>query len=514
MTKNELQRLAKVESRLYQLAEEAGLKFHEIEWDIIPDQKMFEIMAYRIPGNISNWKYGRDYERIRTINEQYMDGLPYEVVINSDPSRAYLMKSNTFGVQCLVMAHVIGHVSFFTMNKYFANTRKDMIQVLDTAAKRFNEYEKNYGIYDVEKTIDAAHAIQFHSSPFDKETEEVKKKRVFEMLKRRNQGSKSDYHDILDTLLNDEVPKQDINLFNQRLWRRIKDKTPVEPAADLLRYIIDYSTILEDWQRDICEILRLEGQYFWPQMKTKYMNEGWATYWHQTLMKQLFDEGTLNTEEFDQYNHSNSLVKASNPKSMNPYLVGCEIWEDIEERWNKGRHGDDYEDCQFRTEKENWDTKDGKGREKMFEIMKSETDWFFVMQYLTTEMIDKLNLYVYVLQETPESYDLVRTNHTAKQVRDLIVQSFAHSHIPNIEIIDINHEDAGKFLIKHQHVGADLDMKYTEETLKHIKYLWGREVVLDTKLNKKPVRLKCDKEDKITKLDLSVEAKIAEAEKS
>jgi stage V sporulation protein R len=118
MNDQELKRLIKIEEKLYEYAHDFGLDFHDIEWDIIPDQKMFEIMAYRIPGNISNWKYGRDYERIRTINENVYDGLPLEVVINSDPSRAYLMKSNTIGQQVLVMAHVIGHVAFFTMNRF------------------------------------------------------------------------------------------------------------------------------------------------------------------------------------------------------------------------------------------------------------------------------------------------------------------------------------------------------------------------------------------------------------
>ena len=163
MTKDELKKLIKVEDTLTRYAQEAGLEYCEIEWDIIPDQKMFEIMAYRIPGNISNWKYGRDYERIRTINEHMYDGLPYEVVINSDPTRAYLMKSNTFGVQCLVMAHVIGHAAFFKMNKYFSETRKDIIQIMDAATKRFNEYEKIYGMDELERIIDSAHAVSFIS---------------------------------------------------------------------------------------------------------------------------------------------------------------------------------------------------------------------------------------------------------------------------------------------------------------------------------------------------------------
>jgi stage V sporulation protein R len=488
---NDLQRLIKVEDRLNQLAAEYGLKYCDIEWDIIPDQKMFEIMAYRIPGNISNWKFGRDYERIRTINENMYDGLPYEVVINSDPSRAYLMKNNTFGVQCLVMAHVIGHAAFFTMNKYFEETRKDIIQVMDYAAKRYNEYEKAFGLDELEMIVDAGHALQFHSSPFDIETEENKKKRVFEMRRRKDHNiNKGEYADITKNHEDEDKVKQDIQLYNQKLWRAIRQKTPIEPCGDLLRYIIDYSTKLEDWQKDILEILRLEGQYFWPQIKTKYMNEGFATYWHQKLMGQLFKEGFLDTSTHAQYNFSNALVKAQHKLAMNPYLIGCKMWEDIVMRWDKGRHGRDWEDCNNRKERDEWDTKDMKGHEQMFRILRSYQDWFFMQNFLTIDLVEDLNLYIYVGKENPQSFDLIRTNHEADDVRNLIIASFAHSHIPEVNIVNINYEDAGKMFLKHSYAGAELQLEYAKKTLNHIYDLWGREVILETVLQKKPVHIK------------------------
>jgi len=488
---NDLQRLIKIEDRLNQLAEGYGLNYCQIEWDVIPDQKMFEIMAYRIPGNISNWKYGRDYERIRTINENMYDGLPYEVVINSDPSRAYLMKSNTFGVQCLVMAHVIGHVAFFTMNKYFQNTRKDIIQIMDNARKRLNEYEKAYGIDELEMTIDAGHSLQFHSSPFDTQTEDEKKARVFEMQKRKDHKiNKSDYADLTTSHDDEEKVKQDIQLYNQKLWRRIKNQTPIEPAGDLLRYVIDYSRKLEDWQKDVLEILRTEGQYFWPQLKTKYMNEGFATYWHEKLMRDLFTEGTLDRTAHAEYNFANALVKAKHRTAMNPYLIGSKIWEDIVTRWDKGRHGRDWEDCQDRKVKENWDTKAMDGHNQMFKVLKSYQDWFFMQNFLTVELVDDLDLYIFVGKENPMSYDLIVTNHDNKQIRDLIVASFAHSHIPQVEIVNVDYEGAGKLYLKHQYAGAELQLEYTKKTLNHIYDLWGKEIILETVFQKKPVLIK------------------------
>ena len=115
----ELKRLQKIEKRVYEIASENGLIFCDIEFDIVPKEKMFEIMAYGMPGQISNWKFGRDYEKTRTIYEKMGAGLPYEVVVHTDPSRAYLMKDNTIAVQSLILSHVVAHVAFFTMNQNF-----------------------------------------------------------------------------------------------------------------------------------------------------------------------------------------------------------------------------------------------------------------------------------------------------------------------------------------------------------------------------------------------------------
>ena len=497
MNEQDYQRLIKIEEKLYEYAQDFGLVFHDIEWDVIPDQKMFEIMAYRIPGNISSWKYGRDYERIRTINENVYDGLPLEVVINSDPARAYLMKSNTIGQQVLVMAHVIGHVAFFTMSKYFAETRKDMIQLLATAAERFNKYEQNFGIDELEMIIDAGHALQLHSSPFDNTSEQAKKDRVFEMLKRKKHGvNTSEFRDILYDIGEEDANKMDINLFNQKLLRRIKQRTPIEPAPDILRYVIDHSNKLEDWQKDVLEILRQEGRYFWPQIQTKYMNEGFATFWHEKLVKKLWQDNLLNNDDMAQFNYSNSLVKAKHPLSMNPYMIGCRIWEDIVERWNKGRHGREWEHCESAKEKENWNTKAGEGYKKMFSVLESYTDWFFMMDFLTAELVDDMDMYIFVTKETPNTVDLVRTKHDADQVRQMIINSFAMSQIPEIAITNINYKNSGQLYMKHNHAGMDLQLMFATKTMEHIFDLWGQPVWLETIINKQKVLLHIDADRK------------------
>lgn len=488
MNKSEMQRLIKIEDRIYEIAKEDGLDFCDIEFDIIPDQKMLEIMSYRVPGNISNWKYGRDYEKLRTFQEKVRYSLPFEMVINSNPSRAYIMKNNTFAIQVLVMAHVVGHVAFFTMNQHFQRTKRDIINYLSQASKRFNKYERLYGVDEVEKIIDAGHSIQFHCNPFDTETEDEKRERIFKQMKiKKHIKSNAEFADITAVDDYDKNKEEDIALQNQKIWKKLKLKTPVEPTEDLLRYIIDKSKVLENWQKDILEVLRQEGEYFWPQMRTPYMNEGFATLTHERIIKKLFKENLLTVSEHAQFNYTNSLVKAMNPKSMNPYLVGSRIWEDVIDRWNKGKHGFEYENCNNQKEKNEWDDGSMKGREKMFEIIRSHTDWFFMQNFLTPELINDLQIYIYAKQESLFTDDWVITKQESKKIAKMIIMSFAHNNIPNIEIANGNFKNKGYLFLNHKWFGVGLDQKYCTETMRHIYNLWGNSIFIKTKQNKKDI---------------------------
>jgi stage V sporulation protein R len=484
MKKEEYQRLMKIEGKIVKLMEEYGLRCLPVEFDVIPPQKMMEILAYRSPTNISNWKYGRDYERLRTIFDKVDAGLPYELVINDSPARAYLMNSNTLSTQVLVMAHVYAHVNFFTESRWFQKSRNDIIEVMAEANKRFNYYERLYGLDQVERIVDAGHALQWHSSPFEMETEDEKRKRIFERERKTFIPSKSEFSDVLPKDKRKKIIS-DVEMYNNKLWKTLMGMSPVEPTEDFLRFIIDNSQVLEDWEKDILEILRIEGQYYWPHIRTKYMNEGWATFVHERIMKVLFDEGYLDATEHGEYAYNNSLVKGTNKLSMNPYLVGSEMWKDIKERWDKGRYGTEYENCTDHNEREKWDTKEMVGEKKIQEVLKSYTDWFFMQDFLTVDLIDKLDLYIYQMVETAGSIDYVRTKHERKEVRDLIVNSFAHSGVPKVEIVDAGKSTGGGMILVHRYNNIPLDPKYTEETLKHICRLWGRPIALKTVVNDK-----------------------------
>lgn len=492
MKNSEMKRLIKVEDRIYTIAKNYGLDFGEIEFDIIPKQKMMEIMAYRVPGNISNWKYGRDFERIKTFQEKIQYSLPLEVVINADPARAYLMQENLISQQIMVISHVVGHCFFFQTNKHFQRTRRDITILLSEASKRFEKYERKYGINEVEKIIDAGHSIQFHSSPFDTETEDEKRERKYEQLKLKKHFKRnSDFSDF--TTKDDKNESEDFALQNQKIWKELKLKTPVESTEDLLRYIIDNSTILSNWQKDVLETLRQEGEYFWPQMRTQQMNEGVAVYVHEMIMNQLFKEDVITKTEFAQYNYMNSLVKATNKLSMNPYLIGSKIWENIVDRWDKGKHGYDYNNCTNLKEKENWDDKSMKGKEKLFEVVRNYTDWFFMQNFLTPELVESLNLYIYAKKDNFLTEDYVISDQSPEDICKMVSLSFAYSGTPKIKIENGNYNNMNQLLLKHEYNGLILDEKYCFETMKHIYNLWGNSIFIDTVKNDERVVLELRK---------------------
>ena len=491
----QLKRLKKLETRIYEIARENGLVFRDIEFDIIPAEKMFEIMAYNMPGQISNWKFGRDYERTRTMYEKTSSGLPYEVVVNTDPARGYLMKDNTIALQALIIAHVVGHVAFFTMNKYHADNDENISSKLSAAAERFELYEKKYGIDLVEATIDAGHALMLHSNPWlEEKTEDEILEHEFEKQKKKKHDRQStEFGDLFE---DDSHIDTERERWNHKLYMTLRNRTPIKPTEDILRYIIDNSRVLASWQKDILEIIRAWGKYVWPNIKTKYMNEGFATYWHERILRQLFNEKLLTAEEHAECNYSNSLVKAMNPYSMNPYLIGYEIFDDIVKRWDTGQHGDKWHEITDHEEKINYDDGSMKGMDEMFHVLRTTNDWMFMNNYLTTDLVRKLKMYMYVKQSNIFVEELVITDHEAEQIRQIIIRSFSNGGIPRIFVTNGNYNDRGELYLKHEYIGMPLHPEYAQKSLEHVQFLWGEKCTIESKTkagtkkyvaNKKPM---------------------------
>ena len=235
----------------------------------------------------------------------------------------------------------------------------------------------------------------------------------------------------------------------------------------------------------------------WPLIKTKYMNEGFATYWHELILRQLFKEHLLNDTEHSEINYSNSLVKAKNPYTMNPYLVGCEIWEDMVDRWNKGKHGREGEQIENHEDKLSFDDGSMKGREKMFRTLRTSNDWMFMNDFLTPDLVRKLKLYMYVKQKNVFFEELVVTDRKAIEIKDIIIKTFSHSGIPRVFVENGNYLDRGELNLEHEFIGVPLNPEYAQKTLQHICFLWNDKVGLKTIRNKKEFKFVANKEETI-----------------
>ena len=250
------------DDKIVNLAKGHKLDWFDLDYEVIDYQEMIGAMVHHgMPSMYSHWSFGKSFEQTMNRYNVGMEGLPYELIINSDPSLAYLMKENPLYLQILIMAHCIGHSDFFKNNRMFKNTRPEsVIQRLRSAKKRIQKYveDPHIGIDLVEKTLDACQALQFQTTKYG-QTRRTRSEIYAEYVKEINNDKDGKY--------------KNFNL----------DAYPLEPDYDLLGFIEENANI-PDWKRDIIRICRDEGQYFWPQIQTKTINEGWACVTGDTLI--------------------------------------------------------------------------------------------------------------------------------------------------------------------------------------------------------------------------------------
>ncbi|EEH96997.1 MULTISPECIES: SpoVR family protein [Clostridium] len=433
---------------------ELGLKFYPQEFEIIGFNEMLGYEAYvGMPSKYPHWSYGKAYDKNKTLYSLNMTGLPYEMVINSDPCLAYLMRENTLLLQILTMAHVYGHNDFFANNRMFVEgtNAKGALEMFKLDAEIIRGYinDPSIGYERVEKILDAAHAIRYQI-PRVVGVKELSSEEIKESLM-ADYYSKKENRGILDE--NDEIPFPDIS------------KIPVEPCDDVLGFIIKYSS-LEEWEKNILRIVKRETQYFMPQIETKIMNEGWASFWHYNILKELDLDDGLHFEFLKRHND----VVAPIVGGLNPYYIGFKVFQDIEKRF---------------------------GREKIFEVRKIERDSSFLRRYLTRELCEELNLFQYAKKSFEYVVEEVPDEVGWRQIRDYLADTCGVASIPYIRVTNLNRRDL-TLTLEHFFDGRELEMSYAKETLKYVQDLWGRKVTLVTKTKEgKQIEIVCNEDRKI-----------------
>ncbi|KKI91083.1 stage V sporulation protein R [Bacillus sp. SA1-12] len=445
-----------------EIAKGFGLDFYPMRYEICPADIIYTFGAYGMPTRFSHWSFGKQFHKMKL---QYDLGLSkiYELVINSDPCYAFLLDTNSLIQNKLIVAHVLAHCDFFKNNARFSNTKREMVESMAATAERIKQYEIEYGRREVETFLDAVLSIQEHIDPSlvrpklawtidDIEFEEEEEKTV------------SPYDDLwnLDR-------KQD----QKPAPKKKKRKFPPAPEKDILLFIEEYSRELEDWQRDILTMMREEMLYFWPQLETKIMNEGWASYWHQRIIREL----DLTSDESIEFAKLNAGVVQPSRTSINPYYLGLKIFEDIEERYNKPTE-----------EMKKLGVTPGSGRDKIFEVREIESDISFIRNYLTKDLIFREDMYLF--QKQGRDYKIVDKDW--ESVRDQLVSMRVNGGFPYITVNDGDFLKNNELYLKHWYEDIELDLKYLEKVLPYVHQLWGRPVHMESVLEDKPVLFSYD----------------------
>jgi len=482
MNSEELRRLKEIDLRVQEIAKEEGLLVREVLFEIVPAQRVLEGQAYWFPTNFSHWSFGRDYEKQRTLYEHTGQGIPYEQVWDFDPPRAFLVETNPFVLNVMVLAHVYGHVDFFSGSKYRQRFRSvmDVAEEARQAAKRFAEYEERFGKEEVENLIDSAMSIMWHQHPdpfHEEEEEEVARERIFALERAKLERDKSVQSEFAQPISKEEITKREKRLA------MLAVATPPEPVYDLLYYIANHSgRIRRPWQKDVLLTIRNQVRALAPNRRIKMLNEGWATYWHVRIMRRLFAEGLLSAKEHEIYNIYHSGVAAQAHNNFNVYRTGLALYEYVEERWNKGQFGPEYEQSEDPYKRLHWDTGAMKGREKIFEMRTSWSDRMAVEALFTDDFIHEQGLYSYTQDEDPKTGKLVWVveDDDPKKIRDMLKDTFATYQIPIIFVQNGNARSQHELLLGHTPTGFKLDPEYRNKTLEKLYHLWGKTVSVRT----------------------------------
>lgn len=440
-----------------EIASGFGLDFYPMRYEICPADIIYTFGAYGMPTRFSHWSFGKQFFKMKLHYDLGLSKI-YELVINSDPCYAFLLDSNSLIQNKLIVAHVLAHCDFFKNNARFRNTKRDMVESMAATAERVRQYEMEYGKAEVESFLDAVLSIEEHIDPsllrptlnWSMEDDEGWEE---------EQIRKTEYDDLWS--LDDEN--------NKKIRRRkVKKSFPPEPEKDILLFIEQYSRELEDWQRDIMTMIREEMLYFWPQLETKIMNEGWASYWHQRILREL----DLTSDEAIEFAKLNAGVVQPSRTSINPYYLGLKIFEDIEERWNNPTR-----------EMKELGIEPNSGREKIFEVREVESDISFLRNYLTKELVHREDMYLF--QKQGRDYKVVDKHWT--EVRDQLVSMRVNGGFPYITVNNGDYMKSGELYLKHWFEGIELDLKYLEKVMPYVYQLWGRAVHLETIVENRPI---------------------------
>ena len=426
-----------------EIARSSGLDFFQVIFELLDARDVNALAAYTgFPVRYPSWRFGMEFER---LDKGYAWGLSkiYELVINNDPTYAYLVRSNSSMEQKLVMAHVYGHADFFKHNVWFQPTERQMVDVMAANATRVRRYIDKHGQEEVERFLDTALALDNLIDPY--------------LPLREHRGKKGGGRQPVSprerarrSLQAASGGTAEVHVEAQRgPARRL-------PTLDVLGFLAA-SADLCDWQRDVLEIVRAEAYYFVPQRMTKIMNEGWASFWHSRIMTRSL----VGASEIVDFADCHSGATASQPGQLNPYKLGIDLFRYAEEQ------GMD-----------------------LFRLRAIHNDVSFIDRVVDEEFARRSNLFLY--HRNPRTGRMEVADRDWRPIKAQLLASMAGGGVPQIELVDDDYDGRGELLLVHRFDGRELQLDQAGETLKQVAQLWKRPCHLATELEGTPLRLTSD----------------------
>ena len=462
-----------------------GLDFFPVIFEMLDYEEINMVASYGgFPTRYPHWRFGMQYEYMQ---KSYGYGLHkiYEMVINNNPCYAYLLNSNELVDQKLVIGHVFAHCDFFKNNAYFRNTNRHMMDELANHGNRIHGYMARHGQNDVEDFIDVCSSLE----------NLIDGNALFEGGDKRVDAAGADdqsEHDV-PRLRSKSYMEPYINppeFLEEQRRRRIEEEGaraafPARPAKDVLGFLAEHAP-LPNWKRDILSILHEEAYYFAPQAQTKIMNEGWASYWHEKIMT----EKALRASELIDFADHHSSTLAMHSGQLNPYKLGYELYCDIERRWNTGRFGKEYDECDDIAKRAAWNRDIGQGREKIFQVRAIYNDMTFIDEFLTEEFCREQKLFTYSLNERNGRYEIADRDFRA--VKDKLLFSLTNMGHPYMTVEDANFDNRGELYLAHRFDGLELRRDYSRATMESLFRVWSRPVHVQTVVGDSPTLLSYD----------------------
>lgn len=472
-------------------ARDYGLDFFPISFEVLDYRTLYQVAAFGgFPTRYPHWRFGMEFDQM-IKGHTYGLSTIYEMVINNNPSYAYLLEGNELVTQKMVMAHVTGHVDFFKHNLWFSHTNRHMLDTMANHAVRIGNLVDRIGYEPVEDFIDLClsleNLIDYHA-PYIRRPEsqtvvpitaEDSEELVVEGLPVSREYMK--------TYIN---PPEFLKAQRQRQddERNRLRKFPENPQQDVLLFLL-LNAPLERWQHTILEIIRDEAYYFAPQAMTKVLNEGHASYWHSEIMTK---KAARDSEIVDFAEHHSGVV-ATSPGRLNPYKLGLELLRDIEDRWNKGKFGKEWDECDDQEVRRNWDKQTGLGRQKLFEVRRFHNDITFIDEFLTPEFAIEQKLFTFQYNRDTELYEIMSREFA--EVKKKLLYRLTNFGQPFIYVEDGNYANRGELYLRHRHEGIDLRLDYARDTLRNLHKIWTRPVHLETVIDEKKRLLAFDGRD-------------------